>query len=60
VLDGYCTITDAGAADPRAAGDEFDEAFAGFAMAYADRTAADHEALLAAIRAGRIPAEFGV
>jgi uncharacterized protein (DUF2252 family) len=60
VLDGYCTVTDAGVADPQAAGDEFDEAFAGFAMAYADRTAADHEALLAAIRVGQVPAVFGV
>lgn len=60
LLHGYCTTTDAGRPDPQAAGAEFDEAFAGFAMAYADRTAADHEALLAAIRTGRVPAEFGI
>lgn len=60
VLHGYCTTTDAGRPDPKAAGVEFDEAFARFAVAYADRTAADHEALLGAIRAGQLPAEFGV
>jgi uncharacterized protein (DUF2252 family) len=60
ILDGYCTTTDAGQDDPKAAGAEFDEAFATFAMGYADRTAADHEALLAAVRAGRLPAERGV
>jgi uncharacterized protein (DUF2252 family) len=60
ILHGYCTTTDGGAHDAEAAGAEFDEALAGFAMAYADRTAADHEALLAAVRAGRLPAETGV
>jgi uncharacterized protein (DUF2252 family) len=36
-----------------------DEAVATFAMAYADQTERDHADLLAAIRAGRIPAETG-
>ncbi|MYX97492.1 DUF2252 domain-containing protein [Streptomyces sp. SID486] len=40
--------------------EELDEAMAAFAVAYADRTEADHETLLAAIRAGRIEAETGV
>ncbi|WP_121720018.1 DUF2252 family protein, partial [Streptomyces sp. E2N171] len=40
--------------------DELDEAFAAFAVAYADRTEADHTDLLAAVRAGRIAAETGV
>ncbi|MDT3400138.1 DUF2252 domain-containing protein [Streptomyces sp. B1866] len=40
--------------------DELDEAVAGFAAAYADRAEADHAELLAAIRAGRLPAELGV
>ncbi len=35
----------------------FDEAFADFAVAYADQTEADHAALLKAVRAGRLPAE---
>ncbi|MBF6167762.1 DUF2252 domain-containing protein [Streptomyces gardneri] len=39
-------------------GDErFDDAVAAFAVRYADRTEADHAELLAAVRAGRIPAE---
>lgn len=37
-----------------------DEAVAAFAVAYADRTEADHADLVAAIRAGRLPAEHGV
>ncbi|WP_437113539.1 DUF2252 domain-containing protein [Streptomyces roseoverticillatus] len=37
-----------------------DEAIAEFARAYADRTEADHETLVRAIRAGRVPAEMGV
>ncbi|MEV6005863.1 DUF2252 domain-containing protein [Streptomyces sp. NPDC051976] len=37
--------------------EELDEAVADFAVAYADRTEADHADLLAAIRAGRLPAE---
>ncbi|MFR9798371.1 DUF2252 domain-containing protein [Streptomyces sp. MS06] len=40
--------------------EELDEAVASFAVAYADRTEADHADLLAAVRAGRIPAETGV
>ncbi|WP_051571301.1 DUF2252 domain-containing protein [Cryptosporangium arvum] len=36
----------------------FDEAIAAFAVAYADQTEADHEALAAAVRAGRLPAIF--
>ncbi|GAA3123718.1 DUF2252 domain-containing protein [Streptomyces rameus] len=40
--------------------EELDEAIAAFAVAYADRTEADHADLLAAIRAGRIAAETGV
>ncbi|WP_063775745.1 DUF2252 domain-containing protein [Streptomyces odonnellii] len=40
--------------------DELDTAVAGFAMAYADRTEADHAELVAAVRNGRIAAELGV
>ncbi|MEV7090200.1 DUF2252 domain-containing protein [Streptomyces sp. NPDC093085] len=40
--------------------EELDAAIAEFAVAYADRTEADHADLLTAIRAGRIPAELGV
>ncbi|WP_329337014.1 DUF2252 domain-containing protein [Streptomyces sp. NBC_00663] len=40
--------------------EELDEAMATFAVAYADRTEADHAELVAAVRAGRIPAEMGV
>ncbi|MFD4665216.1 DUF2252 domain-containing protein [Streptomyces halstedii] len=39
---------------------ELDEAIAGFAVAYADRTEADHNELVRAVRAGRIAAEPGV
>ncbi|MEU0577426.1 DUF2252 domain-containing protein [Streptomyces griseoincarnatus] len=39
--------------------DELDEAVAAFAVAYADRTEADHTDLVAAVRAGRIAAETG-
>ncbi|MFF5252460.1 DUF2252 domain-containing protein [Streptomyces leeuwenhoekii] len=39
---------------------ELDEAVAAFAVAYADRTEADHAELVAAVRAGRIAAELGV
>lgn len=60
VLHGYCTTTDTGADDAQGAGEQFDAAFAGFAVAYADRTEADHAAFTAAVRAGRLPAEFGV
>ncbi|MFD8301763.1 DUF2252 domain-containing protein [Streptomyces sp. NPDC059690] len=40
--------------------DELDEAIADFAVAYADRTEADHADLVAAVRAGRVAAEMGV
>ncbi|MFL4949305.1 DUF2252 domain-containing protein [Streptomyces sp. MMS24-I31] len=40
--------------------EELDEAVAAFAVAYADRTEADHAELVAAVRAGRIAAEMGV
>jgi hypothetical protein len=49
LLTGYC-----------GKGEELDEAMAAFAVAYADRTEADHAELLAAVRAGRIAAEPGV
>ncbi|MFE2047587.1 DUF2252 domain-containing protein [Streptomyces sp. NPDC059459] len=39
--------------------DELDEAVAAFAVAYADRTEADHAELVAAVRAGRVAAERG-
>ena len=41
-------------------GDVFDQALAGFGVAYADQAERDHEALVAAVRAGRLPAETGV
>ncbi|MEU7098700.1 DUF2252 domain-containing protein [Streptomyces longwoodensis] len=40
--------------------EELDEAVAAFAVAYADRTEADHADLLAAVRSGRVAAEMGV
>lgn len=40
--------------------EELDEAVAAFAVAYADRTEADHADLVAAVRSGRIAAETGV
>ncbi|MFE7931122.1 DUF2252 domain-containing protein [Streptomyces sp. NPDC057456] len=40
--------------------EDLDEAIATFAVAYADRTEADHADLVAAVRAGRIAAETGV
>lgn len=40
--------------------EELDTAVAAFAVAYADRTEADHSALVAAIRSGRTAAELGV
>ncbi|WP_189226027.1 DUF2252 domain-containing protein [Saccharothrix coeruleofusca] len=45
LLAGYC-----------ADGEELDEAFAKYALDYADQTCADHEALVAAVRSGRVPA----
>ncbi|MCP9212660.1 DUF2252 domain-containing protein [Streptomyces sp. NEAU-Y11] len=53
-------------ADPRllagycGKGEELDEAVAAFAVAYADRTEADHAALVEAVRSGRVAAELGV
>jgi uncharacterized protein (DUF2252 family) len=41
-------------------GDVADRAFAGFARRYADQTEADHQALREAVKAGRLPAEYGV
>ncbi|MFB7907062.1 DUF2252 domain-containing protein [Kitasatospora sp. NPDC056076] len=49
LLAGYCGKNEA-----------LDEAVAAFAVAYADRTEADHAELLAAVRSGRLPAEQGV
>lgn len=49
LLTGYCGKNE-----------ELDEAVAAFAVAYADRTEADHADLLAAVRGGRIAAELGV
>lgn len=49
VIGGYC-----------GKGEELDEAMAEYAVAYADRTEADHAQLVAAVRAGRIAAELGV
>ncbi|MDN3023670.1 DUF2252 domain-containing protein [Streptomyces sp. S.PB5] len=40
--------------------EELDEAMAAFAVAYADRTEADHAELVAAVRSGRVAAELGV
>ncbi|MFC8074819.1 DUF2252 domain-containing protein [Streptomyces sp. NPDC057307] len=40
--------------------EELDEAVAAFAVAYADRTEADHAELVTAVRSGRIAAELGV
>ncbi|WP_320784841.1 DUF2252 domain-containing protein [Streptomyces sp. CRN 30] len=40
--------------------EELDEAVAAFAVAYADRTEADHTALVTAVKEGRVAAESGV
>jgi uncharacterized protein (DUF2252 family) len=40
--------------------EELDEAVAGFAVAYADRTEADHAELVRAVKEGRVAAEAGV
>ncbi len=40
--------------------EELDEALADFAVAYADRTEADHAELAEAVKSGRIAAEMGV
>ncbi|MGY3681293.1 hypothetical protein ACVWXU_004916 [Streptomyces sp. TE33382] len=39
---------------------ELDEAVAGFAVTYADRTEADHAELVRAVKAGRVAAELGI
>ncbi len=49
LISGYCGKTE-----------ELDEAMADFAVAYADRTEADHAELQGAVREGRIEAELGV
>ncbi|MFH8616508.1 DUF2252 domain-containing protein [Streptomyces sp. NPDC017979] len=49
LLAGYCGRSE-----------ELDEAVAAFAVRYADRTEADHDDLLTAIKKGRISAELGV
>jgi uncharacterized protein (DUF2252 family) len=41
-------------------GDIADRAFARIARAYADQTEADHQALLRAVKSGRLPAEHGI
>ena len=41
-------------------GDVFDEAIAGFAVAYADQTERDHAALVAAVASGRLIGASGV
>ncbi len=41
-------------------GDAFDKAIASFAVAYADQTERDHATLVAAVTAGRLPAETGI
>ena len=41
-------------------GDEFDEAIAQFAQAYADVNDRDHDALVRAVRVGRIKARTGI
>jgi uncharacterized protein (DUF2252 family) len=70
-LDDYGRMTGAllahsHSADPRliagycGKNEELDEALTAFAVAYADRTEADHAQLVAAVRSGRIAAEVGV
>jgi uncharacterized protein (DUF2252 family) len=41
-------------------GDVFDRALTGFARAYADQTEADHAALVAAVKSGRVEVERGI
>ncbi|WP_308257602.1 DUF2252 domain-containing protein [Pseudonocardia lacus] len=53
ILAGYCDGAPGSEHGPR-----FDRAMAAFALAYADQTEADHAALVAAVRAGRLPALF--
>jgi hypothetical protein len=38
--------------------DTFDEAIAGFSLAYADQNEKDHAAFMKAIKSGKIEAEF--
>jgi uncharacterized protein (DUF2252 family) len=42
------------------ASDKVDVAFARFAQAYADQTERDHQALVDAVAAGRLPVEYGI
>ena len=49
----------AGYAEGGTGGSAFDEAFADFAVAYADQTEADHAALLSAVHSGRLPTRTG-
>jgi hypothetical protein len=58
VLAGYCGGVEHVVCEP--SGEEFDTGFAAYAVAGADQAEADHAALVAAIDAGRLPAEFGV
>ena len=41
-------------------GDVFDRAVADFAAAYADQNERDYDALVAAVKSGRVPAETGL
>jgi hypothetical protein len=41
-------------------GNVFDKAIGKFAVAYADQTVRDHQALLEAIESGRVAAETGI
>jgi hypothetical protein len=41
-------------------GDVFDKAIRDFAVAYADQTVDDHQALVDAVQSGRIVAEIGI
>jgi uncharacterized protein (DUF2252 family) len=41
-------------------GDNLDRALTSFAQAYADQTEVDHAALVAAVKAGKLPVETGV
>jgi uncharacterized protein (DUF2252 family) len=72
LIDDYARITGAllarahsHSADPRliagycGKSNALDEAVAGFAVSWADRTEADHAALVRAVRGGLIPAELG-
>ena len=41
-------------------GDVFDQAIADFAATYADQNERDYEALVTAVKSGRLPAETGL